>query len=94
MLLKSDTSVRTTSLKVKLTFILCFDSNRNVFYLHMVTSVACNSTSCHAHVWLYKGCGYNVDLSVPCTSTSDLVTVILVVWLIGCINLRSMHVLM
>ena len=30
--------------KVKLTFILCFSSNSNVFYLYRATSAACSST--------------------------------------------------
>ena len=48
-------TVRTASHKVKLMFILCFDSNRNVFYLYTVTSVACSSAPCYAHAWLLYG---------------------------------------
>ena len=61
-----DVILRTASRKVKLMFILHFGSNRNVFYLYMVTSAACSSTLYYAHVWLYKGCDYCTDLSVPC----------------------------
>ena len=56
--LKCFPTVRTASHEVKLMFILCFGSNRNAFYLYMVTHVACSSTPCNVHVWLYKGCGY------------------------------------
>ena len=52
-------------------FILCFGSNRNAFYLYMVTSADCSSTPCYAHAWLYKGCGYYVDLSVPCNQSTS-----------------------
>ena len=58
--------VRTTRHEVKLTFILRFGSSRNTFYLYTIISVACNSTPCNAHAWLYRGCGYYTDLSVPC----------------------------
>ena len=54
--------VRTVSRKVKLRVF----SNRNVFYLYTVTCAACSSTPDYAHAWLYKGCGYCTDLSVPC----------------------------
>ena len=47
-------------------FILCFGSNRNAFYLYTVTSAACSNIPYYAHGWLYKGCGYCTDLSVPC----------------------------
>ena len=61
-------SVRTARHKVKLTFILCFGSDRNAFHLYMVISAACSSTLCYACAWLYKGWGYYADLSVPCNS--------------------------
>ena len=47
-------------------FILCFGSNKNAFYLYAVTIVPCSSTPYYVHAWLYKGCGYCTDLSVPC----------------------------
>ena len=61
-------TVRITSHKVKLAFILRFSSSRNVFYLYMVTSAACSNTPYYVHAWLYKGCGYYGDLSVPCNT--------------------------
>ena len=61
-------SVITASREVELMFILCFHSNSNAFYLYMATSVPCSSTPRYAHTWLYKGCGYCMDLSVSCTS--------------------------
>ena len=67
------TSLRTVRRKAKLMFILCFSSNRNAFYLYRVTGAVCSSTPCYAHAWLYKGCGYCTELSVPCTSSSSVV---------------------
>ena len=64
--------VRTARQKVKLTFILCFGSNNNAFYLYRATSVACSSTSCSGHAQQWKGCGYCADLSVPCILPRDL----------------------
>ena len=49
--------VRTASHEAKLRFIHHFRSNRNAFYLCMVTSAACSSTPYYVHAWLYKGCG-------------------------------------
>ena len=43
-------TVRTASREVKLTVIHRFGSNRNAFYLYMVTSVACSSTPYYVHV--------------------------------------------
>ena len=63
--------VRTVSRKVKLTFILCFGSSSNTFYLYRATSVVCSSTPCYAHMRLYKRCSYCWDLSVPCTILND-----------------------
>ena len=40
---------------VKLMFILCFGSSRNVFYLFEAIGVVCSSNPCYAHAWLYKG---------------------------------------
>ena len=45
-----DVIVRTASREVKLTFILRFGSNRNVFYLYTVTSATCSRTPYYAHV--------------------------------------------
>ena len=59
---------RTTNGEVKPNFILCFGSNRNVFYLYMKTSVAGSNTLCYVHAWLYKGYAYCQDLSVPCST--------------------------
>ena len=33
----------------------------------MVTSVGYSSIPYYVHAWLYKGCGYYADLSVPCS---------------------------
>ena len=62
---KAGGSVRTASHEVKLTFILCFGSNRNAFYLYMGTSVASSSTPCYVHAWVYKGCGYLRNYPYP-----------------------------
>ena len=52
-------------------FILHFSSDRNAFYLYRVTSTASSSTPCCAHAWREEGCGYCVDLSVPCNKAPN-----------------------
>ena len=42
-------TVRSISREAKLTFIVCFGSNGNAFYLYVATSVACRSTPCNVH---------------------------------------------
>ena len=67
--------VRTASREVKLGFILCSGSNRNVFYLYRATSADCGSTPCYAHTWLYKGCGlYGFIRTLQSINNSVLVT--------------------
>ena len=48
-LLDKGISVRYAMLKVKLTFILCFGSNSNAFYLYRATSAAYSSTHYSVH---------------------------------------------
>ena len=40
---------------VKLTFILCFSSNSNAFYLYRLTGAACSSIPYSVHAQLRKG---------------------------------------
>ena len=84
--------VRTASRKVKLTFILCFGSNKNAFYLYMATGVACSSTPCYAHAWLYKGCGYYENLSVPCIFAQKFWEGGGDLWMIFCLSLSNVWV--
>ena len=63
---------RTIRRKVKLTFILCFSSNSNAFYLYRATSAVCSSTPCYGHACLSKGCGYCTELFVSCITTATL----------------------
>ena len=68
---KMENIVRSVSREVKLTFILCLDSNGNAFYLYTAIGAACSSTPCNAHAWLYRGCGYCWGFTVPCNIGSN-----------------------
>ena len=57
VILTQKNPARTASHEVKLVYILCSGSSRNVFYLYTAISAACSNTPCYAHTWLYKGCG-------------------------------------
>ena len=50
-----------------------------MFYLYTVSSAACSSTPCNAHVWLYRGCGYPLILSVPALGFHGYWTIFLLV---------------